>query len=925
KIRLFDATGAMLSDTPVPNLGDNSFQIVSLKAIAVRKMELVLSGGGAVAAIVSNRASLPIGPPQTTYFVADTNDTTYRYSSTGAAVGSFAMPASMNARGASTTSAGNPIWIVSEEGAKDKVYVFDTNGEILLGAWSATGVTTPEGIATDGNNIWIVDDARNRVFRYNSAASRIGGSLASSSSFNLASANQTPKGIATDGTRLYVVDSGSDKVFVYSLSGALLNSWGLDPANANASDVTLQNSDNGLVTVDATTRRAYYYPKRIPSTSGIQRVERSFALSGANTRPQGLADPATPINVGDLINGATTTAGELVEYAFNAKLGQRIFFDVSNTDAFSFNWKVTNPNGSVLFTNGFMSDQDVVVLPQTGAYTITVAGSGTRWGAFQFALVDVPAPTTTPFSIENVVAGSLTIPGQQAKYTFTGTAGQNLYLDVQNTDPFAFNWSMAAPNGSTVFNDALMRDLNTTTLPASGTYTITVDGTAESVGRFQFQLRNVPNPTTTAIAIEDMVTGGTTVPDQKQRFTFNATAGQKIFFDVQNTNIFGFNWRVDTPNGTNLFTDDQMRDFEPITMPATGKYTITVDGTDEFVGSFQFQLRNVPGPTTTQFNIGDVVDGAIAIPGQFAIYKFNGTSGQRLFFDVQNTNIFNFNWNVVTPNGATLFSDGFMRDKDPLILPETGSYTMTIDAPGDVVDAFHFQLINLPFVAPNPILLDQVVSGRISLPGEVDQYTFSGQAGQLVYFDVQEGSLFDLSWTLRNANGNVVFTDSFFRDRPTSALPTTGTYALTIDDSGDRVEPYRFQMGTLDPINFGQTVTGNIREFGKVEFYRFDAIANSPFSLDVIASESNSMRWELISPTGNFLLSNIATDVANFSYLKQECIRWPSMATIRPSVPLTSKSCKAPPYPLSRHLAQISSSPTYPPRRRSSLTRLRCK
>ena len=68
---------------------------------------------------------------------------------------------------------------------------------------------TPEGIATDGRDIWIVDSKSDKVFRYADAASRLSGSQNAASSFNLNSGNTNPKDIVTDGVSLWTVDDGT--------------------------------------------------------------------------------------------------------------------------------------------------------------------------------------------------------------------------------------------------------------------------------------------------------------------------------------------------------------------------------------------------------------------------------------------------------------------------------------------------------------------------------------------------------------------------------------------------------------------------------------------------------------------------------------------------------------------------------------------
>jgi hypothetical protein len=65
------------------------------------------------------------------------------------------------------------------------------------------------------------------------AASRLSGNLAPTSSFKLAGDNKKPSGIVTNGQFLWVTDekANQSKIFVYSLAGVSQGSWRLDPAN----------------------------------------------------------------------------------------------------------------------------------------------------------------------------------------------------------------------------------------------------------------------------------------------------------------------------------------------------------------------------------------------------------------------------------------------------------------------------------------------------------------------------------------------------------------------------------------------------------------------------------------------------------------------------------------------------------------------
>ena len=81
----------------------------------------------------------------------------YQYSDDGAPQGTSTLAAANAApRGSASTVAGDKTWVID---ANRNVYVYNTSGG-LLGSWTAGSLAsnaTPEGIATNGTDIWIVD------------------------------------------------------------------------------------------------------------------------------------------------------------------------------------------------------------------------------------------------------------------------------------------------------------------------------------------------------------------------------------------------------------------------------------------------------------------------------------------------------------------------------------------------------------------------------------------------------------------------------------------------------------------------------------------------------------------------------------------------------------------------------------------------
>ncbi|MFO0842679.1 MAG: Calx-beta domain-containing protein [Gemmataceae bacterium] len=231
----------------------------------------------------------------TKFFVVDdgSTDRTYRYGLPGNALGDSAMNSGNTApRGAASNAAGDKVWVVD---ANKTVYVYSASGG-LLGSWTAGGLHAQaqvEGIATNGTDVWLLDNKQDKVFKYAGAASRLSGSQSAASSFSLNSGNGNGKGIVTDGSSLWVVDDGSaDKVFKYTLAGALSGSWAIDAANASPTGLTINPASvNDIWIVDSGTDRVYQYTAAAGRTSGSQSASATFALAAGNTNPQDIADP----------------------------------------------------------------------------------------------------------------------------------------------------------------------------------------------------------------------------------------------------------------------------------------------------------------------------------------------------------------------------------------------------------------------------------------------------------------------------------------------------------------------------------------------------------------------------------------------------------------------------------------------------------
>jgi hypothetical protein len=172
-----------------------------------------------------------------------------------------------------------------------------TNTGTLLGQWTPRNVGRPEGVTVWGNDLWVVDPAGDRVYRFAGGALLRTGRVTPTSSFALNAGNLDAKDLVTDGTSIWVVNDTltADRVFKYSVAGVLQGSWALSTSNPSPTGITLDPTNvSHLWTVDASTDRVYQYDAAAALVTGTQEPSISFPLVTGNGNPQGIADPFVP-------------------------------------------------------------------------------------------------------------------------------------------------------------------------------------------------------------------------------------------------------------------------------------------------------------------------------------------------------------------------------------------------------------------------------------------------------------------------------------------------------------------------------------------------------------------------------------------------------------------------------------------------------
>ena len=307
------------------------------------------------------------------------------------------------------------------------------------------------------------------------------------------------------------------------------------------------------------------------------------------------------MTIGGSRNVTITSPGRIGLFLFDGHVGQQVSVWATNNTFGCYSYssvRVTllTPDGSTMAAGDicpFPNFLDQVRLPVTGSYMLMVNPPGATTGSVTVTLYDATDITV------NDRAGTVSIgtPGQNARFTFLGAAGQ--VISAYATTPWGscpdsphFLLKVLAPDGSTMrstgdgcsggtaFTDQVA-------LPFAGSYTILIDPLGTLTGTVSVSSWDVVDVTGSITANGPSVPVTISAPAANARLTFSGSAGQVV------TASTGTPWdgcidsphfylSILAPDGSNIrLTGDGcsggFASTGHVTLPSSGTYTLLLD------------------------------------------------------------------------------------------------------------------------------------------------------------------------------------------------------------------------------------------------------------------------------------------------------------------------------------------------------------
>ena len=653
------------------------------------------------------------------------------------------------------------------------------------------------------------------------------GTATSSSDFFIppapyAAADVQYTGRMTIGENRAVTLNGSNKAGIVVFDGAVGQRVSLKFSSANNSMLVKIYKPDGTVLITGalpTWNVGFIEPQTLPVSGTYSIVVNTISntsgdslinLSLYNVLPDtsGVITPG-----GDEVTVTNVSPGQNGRLTFNGTANQKVSLLASGVTIEGGYVFIYNPDGTLLSSTGVnavyqKSFIDTQTLPQTGAYTVLVDPGNYAAGSVTVNLYNAADLTGTV----NAGTGTdinLQVPGQNARLTFNGTAGQRVSLRASNvsltgsaSQGIYYSGGTIAilnPGGASLASLALNDNsggfIDTKTLPADGVYTIFVDLQSATTGSMRLTLYNVPADINGTIAADGSpVTVSCAVPGQDAKLTFNGAAGQKVSLVISDITIEGGYINIDAADGTHIASTVMNAIYvnafiDTTTLPATGVYTVYVNPGGYGTGSLKLQLYDASDMTGTITPGGSSITLTNDRPGRNTLLTFSGAENQRVSLTATGSTVYGTIY-IKKPDGTNLTSKGVDNNGafiDAQLLPVTGTYTIVVDPLASSIGSMVITLYDASDLTGAITIGGAAVSVSSTVPGRNTRLTFDATAGQQLTAHVTNNSMQCLIVSLLQPGGASITSNSSGSSSfnlTSQSLPATGTYTINIDPCG---------------------------------------------------------------------------------------------------------------------------------------------
>ena len=603
-----------------------------------------------------------------------------------------------------------------------------------------------------------------------------------------------------------------------------------------------------------------------------------------------------PLTSGTTVTGSVAGPSYIESWTFTGTAGNRVLVNaITTSGSLNTNIVLKAPGGGSVVATSSGGDGLDYQLASTGTFTLEVQDySLANAGGYALAFTNITAGALTgggdtdggPIVSSEIKTGTMSGPADFDCFTFTGTMNNRVIIDAVATSGPGFNTVIVLyPPGGGSYLTYTTSDRLEAQLTASGTWTVLIeDNGGDTPGGYSLSMLNVSaGPLTSGadtdggpIASNEIRNGTLQDAVDLDAYTFNVFAGNRVFISAvatggsANTTITLY-----PTNGGAAETYSSSGDVIDWQCLTSGSYTIVVeDYGNAHAGTYEVSFLNLTaGPLTGGGDndggpmvSSDTKTGSMSGPGDFDVFTFTGTFGDRVLIDAIATAGAGFNTVIVLyPPGGGSYATYTAADRLEYQLNASGTWSVLIEDNGnDTAGNYQLSLLNVtsgPLKGGGdndggPIASDEIRNGQFQQPVDFDAYTFNGAAGQRVFFTALATGpgTQNTTITLYPPGGGAAETYSSSGDAIDWQLASTGLYTAVVEDYGnDNAGAYTvsFLNATAGPftsagdVNGGpiasaQVKSGTMSGAGDLDAYTFTGSTGDRVIVDAVATSGAS-------------------------------------------------------------------------------------
>ncbi len=358
--------------------------------------------------------------------------------------------------------------------------------------------------------------------------------------------------------------------------------------------------------------------------------------------------------------------GQNASLTFSGAVGEKLSFNVLNstigTTMTACNLTIYDPNNvavSSAYSCGLGNPKflDTLALASLGTYTAYIDPFQTNTGSLTLSINNDQDVTGPSISVGSGATPSTTVPGQDVRLSFAGTAGQRIAILVTNVSNPEAAVNLITPTGATLASVSINNlptgqtfYIDTQSLPTTGTYQLWVQHNFANYGSESLQILSVPTDFSGTLTVPlpgaqgtavRVPTTGTLSAGENASLNFSASSGQKLSFNVGLSTI-GTSYAscLVTVTGPSPSTTQIASGYcgnqggvawfiDTIAIPSTGTYTVFLNPQGYLTGNVSAQINNDQDVTTPTITIGGAAVGAsTTVAGQDVRLSFTPTAAQ---------------------------------------------------------------------------------------------------------------------------------------------------------------------------------------------------------------------------------------------------------------------------------------------------------